>query len=368
MTNPITDQPGIPPWSQLPAHIRQEFVSVKWIGSDGVVWPLAGLDGGVLGAFITGPIDGMVHVPWEGIWTKPAWGPPRFERTVDGRREITFRLALYSDHELGWVDVESRWWRGCRRDQTGFFTLTTRRFGELWLPMQLLEAPKCALETDPMMQKVALHDVTLAVDGEPQWRRPDGQPAPVKRPTGDVDKMILRVANRSLESPAWPIFIIEAPAGGISHVFLPDGPNAFTTDRENPFDDWPRLAGLFGIPILDQVLKTTTRTRTAHMIEIPPLEPGNHVLIDTDPTHRIAISVKDPIDNILKKYIRNSELLNWLTGQYGDSGLPIAQQFHGQGFSIPIPPRSVASLPVQHNRARGRIWVQLPQRFETALG
>lgn len=360
----ISEQPGrrVVPWSSLSAPARGEGVSIAWIGADGSYWPLAGFMGGTEGAFITGPIDGLVHVPFEGIWTKPAYGPPRFERTVDGRKEITFTLGLRSYAPLGWYDVESRWWRGCRRDASGWFCITTRRFGQLWIPMQLLEAPKCALPDDPALQGVALHDITLAADGEPRWRRPDAQPGPFHRRAGQPAKGVIRIANRSPQ-PAWPIFLVSAPG----KVKLPDGPSAFTSTEPNPLDDWPRLAGLFGIPVTDPIAGTFTRQRTAAMIDVPELADGEHAIIDTDPSHRIAITVKDPVDNLLKKFLRNSDLLDWLLGEYGDSGLPLLQRFKGQGFSVPIPPHSTATLQVSHSRTNGRIWAQLPQRFESAL-
>ena len=362
---PSTDYKGrrIVQWSQLSEAARTEGVSCAWIGADGRYWPLTGTMAGTEGAFITGPIDGMVHVPWEGVWTTPAYSAPKFERTVDGRREISFTLGLMSSTSLGWYDTESRFWAGCRKDATGYFTVTTRRHGQLWIPMQLLEAPKCALPDDPAYQKVALHEVILAAgDGEPRWHRPDVAPAPFTRRTGTVNKGIIRIANRSPE-PAWPIFFVSAPG----KVYLPDGPNAFTSTERNPLDDWPRISNLFGVPFVDELTGSFSRTRDAGMIEVPELLDGEHAIIDTDPTHRIAISAKDPVDNLLKQFIRKSELLEWLVGEYGSSGLPLLQRFRGQGFSVPIPPRSVATLPVSHSRPGGKIWCQLPQRFESAL-
>lgn len=365
----VLEVPGYPgttehPWSSLPAEIRDEAVSLKWIGSDGKVWPLAGLEGGVEGAFIAGDIEGLVHIPFDSIWTKPAYGPPRFQRTIDGRKEISFPLGLMSDTSLGWYDTGSRFWRGCKRNDTGFFTVTTRRFGELYLPMQLLNA-KCTLADDPARQRFSLHDIVLAVDGEPRWRRPDVRPAPFIRKSGGKSTGVLRAVNRGTE-PAWPIYVISAPG----KVSLPDGPSAFTTPVSDSgvLSDWPQLGRMFGIPFIDEILETLTRQRTdTNMIDVPELQPGEHAIIDTDPSHRIAITAKDPVDDLLKKFIRNSELLNWILGQYGDTGIPLLQRFKGRGFSVPIPPRSVATLPVSHSIAGGKVYVQVPQRFEMAV-
>jgi hypothetical protein len=352
-------------WRDLSAPARGEFISCAWIGSDGYHWPLTGQDAGVEGGFVTGPIDGMVHVPAEGVWTNFAYSPPRFERTVDGRREISFTLGLASNTKLGWYDTETRFWRGCTMNSTGYWSVTTRRHGQLWLPMQLLDAPKCALPDDPTFQAmggVALHEVVLAVDGSPRWRRPDTFVGPYVNRPGSPYVGYLRIANRGTE-PAWPLFFVDAPG----KVWLPDGPNAFKSAERNPLDDWPKLSELFGIPFIDQITGSWTRTRDANMIEVPELLAGEHAVIDTDPTHRIAITAIDPVDNMIKKFIRKSELINWLLGEYGSSGLPLLQRFRGQGFSVPIPPRSVATLPIVHERLGGRIWVQLPQLFESAL-
>jgi hypothetical protein len=351
----------IVPWRELSIPARAEYISCAWIGSDGRYWPLTGDWAGTEGGFITGPIDGMVHVPWEGVWTSPAYGPPRFERVVDGRREISFTLGLKSDTSLGWYDTETRFWNGCKRDQTGYWSVTTRRHGQLWVPMQLLDAPKCALPDDPSLEGVALHEVVLAADGEPRWRRPDTFVGPLIRKASPRVSYI-RIANRGTE-PAWPLFFIDAPG----KVWLPDGPNAFISEERNPLDDWPKLSELFGIPFIDQLSGQWTRTREVNMIEVPELLPNEHCVIDTDPTHRIAITGLDPVDNMVKKFIRKSELLDWLLGEYGSSGLPLLQRFRGQGFSIPIPPHSVATLPIVHERIGGKVWVQCPQLFESAL-
>lgn len=363
MTASLLTERRVVEWNQLSPAARAEFISCAWIGSDGSYWPLTGQFAGTEGGFITGPIDGMVHVPWTGLWTEPAYGPPKFERTVDGKREIHFNLGLMSSTELGWYNTEARFWQGCRRDATGYWSVTTRRHGQLWLPMQLGETVKCALADDPTNggMPVAVHEVVLAADGEPRWRRPPTLIGPFVSGVGKTSG-VLRIANRGTE-PAWPLFFVSAPG----KVWLPDGPNAFVSPTQNPLDDWPRLEKLFGVPFYDELTGLSRRTRDANMIEVPELLTDEHAVVDTDPTHRIAITLKDPVDGPIKKFIRNSDLLNWLLGEYGTSGLPLLQRFRGQGFSVPIPPRSVATLPVIHERPGGKIWVQLDQVFESAL-
>jgi hypothetical protein len=363
------------PWSSLSPAARGEGVSIAWIGSDGVYWPLAGGgDGGSMGAFIAGDIEGMVHVPQDGVWTTYAYGPPRFERMNDAGRKISFPLGLMSDSTLGWYDTETNFWKGCTTDSTGFFVVTTRRHGQLWLPMQLFETPKCTLEDDPSEQRVLIHDVILAVDGEPRWRRPDKMPDPFISAGGAAGTGTIKVGNASTE-PAWPVFFVTGPA---QNVLLPDGPNAIitsipvsaTSSATNEIDYLiSGLLNLFGIPtIIDEFLGIQTAQRANQtLIQVPPIPAGSTVIVDTDPTHRIAISTTDPVDNVIKQFVRNSDLLELLTNGYGATGLPYAQQFIGQGFSVPIPPNTVATMPVYHDAPGGKIWLQLPQVFESAL-
>lgn len=351
-------------WSDLPPDVRGENISIKIIGASGRVWNIAGLDMGLQGAFVAGSIDGMVHVPFEGVWTKPAYGPPRFERTVDSRREITLPIGLSSDTALGWYNTEAKFWNDVTPNTTCYFSITTRPYGEMWMPMQLLEAPKDPMEWDPTRvgaKSFQIWNITLVADGDPRWRPVynDLAPAPFVSSVQNNHQGVIRVANRGTE-PAWPVYMVSAPG----KAFLPDGPNAVIGGLD-PLVEWPGIGALFGHPEFDPL--GIHRRRDAHMIEIPELLAGEHTLVDTDPSHRIAISATDPADNGIKQFLRNSDLLDWIFGEYGDSGLPVLQRFKGQGFSVPIPPKTIATLPVKHSVTGGKIWARIPQRFDRAI-
>lgn len=335
-------------WSDTPEYLRAPGISQKWIGNDDQpdTWHLSGFLEGAEGCFISGPIRGLVHRPFKSIWHQPAYGAPRFERTVDERREISTRIAICSDSEYGWQDTESRWWNGMTGDKPGFWCVFTRRTGELYLPMQLAEAVETELSEDPGYRNfVQEWDILLAADGEPRWRVPDLQPTDwvndlessaalttsIKRDDSPLAPMItvgvgkLRVANRGT-APAWPIYTVSAPG----RCWLPDG-------------------------------------ASGRMVRVPALSRGEHIVVDTNPENRIAISALDPVDDWTKQIIRNSELLTWLFGQYGESGVSVLERFHGQGFTQPIAPGTVASLPVYHSQHGARVSVRLPQRYERAV-
>jgi hypothetical protein len=319
-------------------------MSNKWIGNDSSpdVWHLSGFMEGAEGVFLSGPIKGLVHRPFKSIWHEPAYGAPRFERTVDERREIACRIAICSDSEYGWQDAETKFWNGMNGEDPGYWCVFTRRTGELWMPMQLAEAVQTELSEDPGYQNyVQEWDLLLCADGDPRWRMPDLQPADwvnnlsttttVKRdenllaPDITVGVGKLRVANRGT-TPAWPVYTVTAPG----RCWLPDG----TSGR---------------------------------MVRVPELKRGEHIIVDTNPENRIAIAATDPVDDWTKQIVRNSELLSWLLGQYGDSGISILERFHGQGFTQPIAPGTVATLPVYHDTEYARVSVRLPQRYERAI-
>ncbi|OKH70822.1 hypothetical protein EB72_24825 [Mycobacterium sp. SWH-M1] len=326
--------------------MRNEGINIKWIANDNRPgdWHIGGFREGNEGAIITGNVKGLVHVPFKGIWHEPAYGPPRFERTVDERREISMRVTLMSDSSFGWFDTESRWWDGMTADQPGYLSVFTHHKGELYLPLQLVDAVESDFEDDPTNDGFNAHewDILLAADGEPRFRAPDLRPSEwfndmtitkeIKRddeklsPKIEVGVGKLKVANRGTQR-AWPIYTVTAPG----RCWLPNG-------------------------------------MTGEMIRVPPLNKGEHVTIDTNPEHRIAISDMDPRDTFLNQRIRSSELLRWLFGQdSAEPGVSILERFHGQGFDVPIEPNSMAILPVYHSQPGARISVRLPQVYERPI-
>lgn len=338
-------------WSDLSDNLRASGINLKWIGNDQQpdVWNIGGHMGGAQGAFISGPIKGLVHVPFKGIWHEPAYGPPRFERRVDERREISMRITLCSDSEFGWFDTEARWWNGMTPDLPGHLTVFTRRHGEMYLPMQLLEAVETELDDDPTAygNNFQEWDILIAADGEPRWRQPDLRPAAwfndmstttmIKQddetfsPQIEVGVCKFKVANRGTTA-TWPVYTLSAPTSG-----------------RNPARYW------------------ISNGSTTQMVRVPPLYKGEHVTIDTNPENRIAISALDPADDDMKRFIRNADLLSWLFGQYGESGVSILERFHGQGFDRPAAPREVSTFTVYSDMLGARVSVRLPQRFERAI-
>lgn len=346
-------------WEVLPERLRAESITNKLITSDGRVWHLTGPYAGAEGAMINGPIDGLGTIPGKSVWSETANGAPRFERWVDGRAELAFRALLIEDSAFGWYATRRRFFDGLKPDVPSWWSTTTRRFGEVWIPVYR-ESENTIYEDDPTTggDNCSLHELVLAVSGDPRWRRPDFVGMWQNKGAGVGS---IRVINRG-DVPAWAYFIAEAPG----RVRLPDGPNAIIHD-ETAVDhrDFPGLLGLFRRG--EQTPRGVRSRRDPETVLDVRLEEGEHTLIDTDPTHRIAISDKDPVDNDWLRFLRNAELLAMLTGNAGDRGLTVLERLRGQGFSVPIPARSEAVLPVAHSRVGGRIWCVVPQRFDHAF-
>lgn len=344
-------------WEAQPDRLRAEGITIKLLGSNGELFHMAGPHAGTEGAMITGPIDGLGEIPGKGVWSETANNAPYFERWIDGRLEITFKALLLEDSSFGWAGTRRRFFDGIKPDVPAWLCVTSRSWGEVWVPVYR-DQSNTIYEDDPTTESFSIHELTFAVSGNPRWRRPDF--VGVFQNTGQKVGQI-RVVNRGTV-PSWAYFICEAPG----RVVLPDGPNAVITPHDAlDHRDFPGLLGLFDI---GEHLPWGTRRRRdpKNVIELN-LYDGEDTLIDTDPMNRIAISAQDPIDNGWLEWINNSELLKVLTGNAGERATTVLERLRGQGFRVPIPPRSEAVLPVSHSRTGGRIWCVVPQRFDYAV-
>lgn len=347
-------------WDALPARLRAENVEIKMLLTTGELFHLTGPLAGTEGAMITGSVEGLGEIPGEGVWSETANSAPYFERWVDGKLEIHFNLLLIEDTEFGWAATRRRFFDGCVPAEPCWFSVTTRGWGEVWVPVHRAEV-NTIFEDDPTANdnNVSIHELTLAVSGDPRWRRPDF--VGMYQHTNGQKIGQIRVINRG-NVPAWPYFICEAPG----RILLPDGPNAIITAADAAdHTDFPGLLGLFK---LGELLPFGQRRRREPKTVIDVvLYSDEHTLIDTDPTHRIAIDSKAPVTDGWLEWINNAELLQLLTGNAGDKAKTVMERLRGQGFRVPIPPRSEATLQVSHSRPGGRIWCVVPQRFDHAL-
>lgn len=342
--------PGTLKWRDVPDNLAARGINIKWIANDNRpgLWHLGGFMAGAEGAIITGPIKGMVHVPFKGIWHEPAYGAPRYERRVDERREISTRIMLFSDNnEFEWFDNESRFWDGMNEEHPGYWSVFTHRHGELYIPMQLVEASESPLEDGPEPEGFTCQewDILLAADGEPRWRQPELRPpewvndmsatTQVKRDDGLLSPNItvgvgkLKVANRGTRK-AWPVFTVSGPG----RCWLPNGTNA-----------------------------------SGGMLRSPNLRSGEVVTVDTNPENRMLISNVDPTKDNLSEWVSNAEMLRRLLPDVAERSQTILERWPnpGRGFTRPVEANSIAVFPIYHSQVGARVSVRLPQIFERAI-
>ncbi|MEC4847512.1 hypothetical protein R2359_26530 [Mycobacteroides chelonae] len=163
-------------WKDLPQHLRCDGISIKYIAPrSGRIWHLTGWNAGAEGAMINGPIRGLWHMPYESVWTEPAYGAPEFERTVDGKRTPGFDVLLMSDTKFGWFDTEAKWWEDWPVGVPGWLSMWTRRLGELWIPVMRDKPTETEMEDDPAGLNGNNHQIwtmDLAQSGNPAGAGP----------------------------------------------------------------------------------------------------------------------------------------------------------------------------------------------------
>ena len=140
----------------------------------------------------------------------------------------------------------------------------------------------------------------------------------------------ISVVNRG-DWPQWPKFIIEGVTAHDGDVTIQDG----VTDRMVPL---PRIFATDGM-----------------------------ILVDTDPAARTLTAEKDPIDTAFWKFLRNSEVLDYLLGDLtnADSGLPVGRRMlGGVGFASQIPAHSNAKIKVTHTNPAAKITAIVPQWYK----
>jgi hypothetical protein len=94
---------------------------------------------------------------------------------------------------------------------------------------------------------------------------------------------------------------------------------------------------------------------------------GSFMMVDTDPTKRTITTEKDPVDDALYKFLRNSQLLNILLRDVTAAKLPAQRRIPGGiGFSNKVAGRDVAAIRVTHSNLNGTVTCIMPQHYKMA--
>ncbi len=332
------------PWGR---QLRGRETKIVYLSPDGArLYNLAGSWAGKEGVILDEKLKGSMHVPFEQRYSAGSWAIGEdHERTDYRKRVLNFGIGIgphiaylaakrYPDNEFAYRMMEERWWADWPEhhgDPAGFLGEFTRTHGWRWIRVRYGDANDQELDRDPVAHGNNQQWWSMTVHG--------AFPFYSKRPfirtwvNDDLNAQIngrnhgvIPVVNRG-DWPQYPKFIVE----GAGEVTLQDG----ATDR---------------------------------MVKLPKILPGDGmILVDTDPGKRTLTGSKDPVDNLLKRLVRNSEILDYLLGDLteADSGLPIGRRMPGGiDFTASIPPKTTAGLRVTHTNPNGKITAVVPQWYK----
>jgi hypothetical protein len=223
--------------------------------------------------------------------------------------------------------IEANWWDAWPHDTPGWLGCHTKFGGWRWAQVQLAEAVKTSMSSDPTMfgNNIMHWDMKLLAC-KPWYAKRTLYETWTAHPdtvaAHGFDSETISIANRG-HLPQWPVFVVSGPG----QVYVQDG----MTDR---------------------------------MVKLPLLSADDgYVLVDTDPANRTLTGSKDPVDNLFFDIIRQSKILDFFLHDIAALGLPVWRRGGDVRFMSQIPPRTIANIKVQHSNANGTVTVLVPQRF-----
>lgn len=316
----------------------------KWVyihPSNNKVWHLAGPGRGREGVVLARELDGAMHPDFDIKYSEGPYIIGATPERVDYRkRVINMGVVIQPNanaerrenpNPFSYRLIEDSWWSSWSESVPGFLGSFTRTHGWRWLRVTLGEASKTSVSMDP----VANGNNTM------QW-------------------------NMTVHAP-WPFYSKRAMTKQWKATYdaMRDGvcEGLIKIPNRGTWESWPKylITGHGDVQIQDGT--------EGRMIRLPRFyaSDGNFMLIDTDPTKRTITTEKDPIDDQLYKYLRNSQLLNLLLHDATSSRLPAQRRIPGGiGFMNKVEPRSVANIRVTHTNFQGTVTAVMPQNFRMA--
>lgn len=323
-------------------YLRSTQTKIVYIHpSNNKLWHLAGPGRGREGVVLARELEGAMHPDFE---IKYSEGPyligAQAERIDYKKRTISLGVVIQPNlnaerpeepNPWSYRLIEDSWWSSWSEESPGFLGVFTRTHGWRWLKVTLGEASKTAVSMDPvgngnnMMQwNMVLHAPwpfyskrALTV----QWK------STLANYRNDVHEGLIKIPNRGTWE-AWPKWLIT----GTGDVTIQDG-------------DGGKIVKLPRFYASD----------------------GSFMMVDTDPTKRTIVTEKDPVDDELYKFLRNSQLLEILLSDVTAQKLPAQRRIPGGiGFTGKVAPRSIANLKVTHTNPNGTITCVMPQHYRMA--
>lgn len=316
----------------------------KWVyihPSNNRLWHLSGPGQGREGVVLARELEGIMQPEFEIRYSEgPYLIGATAERVDWKKRTINLGVVIQPNanperperpNPFSYRLIEDAWWSSWSESEPGFLGSFTRTHGWRWLKVTLGEATKTAVSIDPVAHgnNSIVWNMTLHAPWPFYAKRSQTRvwKAQLDTMRDGVCEGIIKIANRGTWQ-SWPKYLIT----GHGDVTIQDGTQG-------------------------------------KMVTLPRFysSDGDFMLVDTDPTKRTITTEKDPVDEQLYKYLRNSQLLNILLNDVTSSRLPAQRRIPGGvGFANPVEPRSVANIRVTHTNFQGTVTAVMPQHYRMA--
>jgi hypothetical protein len=370
MTLPTGLPPGLEPpttlFAGLPRRWQNTETKIVLIGVDGSYWNLTGNYAGKEGVTLAQHVTGLMHLPFNTLVSEgPYQIGATYERTDVKKRTINIGVQVNvhttgTDTLWSYRRIEERWWRAWSFKEDSWLGCYTRSHGWRWLRVRLSEDPKTPFVLDPVafddgfmqwdMVVVALQPYWLKATKASKWVNS----ASTSMNWYTVEQLVAAAENTFSE--------ILTGQGGTLVPGHDIGSGVLKAWNHGDVAEWPKF--LVSSPGRAWIQDGNGGA----MIPLPvTTDQDGTVLVDTDPMARTLTCSTDPVDPLLYRILRNSELLQVLLGDVVNSTQPINKRFYGR-FTTPIPPRSLANIKVFHSDPTGTVAMLVGQRFEKAYG
>lgn len=342
----FTNWDDLGPWGKQLRGVAAKHVYLSADGRN--LWNLAGDWGGKEGVVLAPGLKGSMHIPFEQRYSAGAYMIGEELERTDYRKRV-FHLGViiaphvnhlarkrFPDNEFAYGMLEEKWWADWpehHREPAGYWGSFTRTHGWRWIRVRLGEFNDQELDLDPRAYGNNAQQWAMTIHGQ--------FPFYSKRPWTRV----------------WKNDAENAKVNGRNHGVIP------IVNR----GDWPQYVKFI-------VEGTTTKDGDCQiqdgdrMVGLPRIFPTDGaILVDTDPSKRTLTGEHDPVDNLLFKTIRNSDIADYLIGDLtgADSGLAVGRRMPGGiGFSYQVPPKSQALIKVTHKNPNAKITAICPQWYK----
>lgn len=343
-----TNWDDLGPWGK---QLRGRATKIVYLSPDGRrLYNIGGDWKGTEGVILDQKLGGSMHIPFEHRYSGGAYMiGEELERTDYRKRVINLGVIIgphvnflakqrFPDNEFAYRMLEERWWADWpenRRDPAGYLGEFTRTHGWRWIRVRFGEPNDQPLDLDPTAYGNNVAAWNMTIHGQfpfyskrpfsTVWRNDAANAQLNGRNHGVID-----LVNRG-DWPQHVKFIIEGTTAKDGDITIQDG----ITDRMVPL---PRVFASDGM-----------------------------ILVDTDPAKRTLTGEHDPVDNEFYKFIRNSDIADYLIGDLtgADSGLPVGRRMPGGvGFMSQIPAKSEVSIKVTHTNPNAKITAIVPQWYK----